>query len=432
MADFSIELAAKRITDARTKSYFGEVQSCYANGNYRSAIVMLWSVVVADLLFKLDTLQSLYGDATASSILSQIATIQAKNPKSPDWESKLVEEVAARTHLFDVGEAKLLVDLQELRHLCAHPVLKQQVEALFTPSHELARAHIRNALEAVLGKPPMMSAKVFDSLLNDLEEKAPLLPDDPSLKRFLESKYLSGMTAATMSLVFRSLWRVCFKVTADARAEANRPINYRTLKILAERLGDKALATIEGDRAYFSELAVSGSPPTYLFPFLGTFPTLYDALTDAAKTLISGLAGGSIELFVSGWFLSLSVPDHMATLFRRASSTPSEITPRLFVYLKSTCEAHNLVPLIVEFAVDAYTASPTFDEADLRFSRFIEPLLEVMTADQLEQLLANACTNSQAYGRKRAAWDHHLVLGRLKSISGVIADKSKYPALFAP
>jgi hypothetical protein len=52
MSDYSIELAAERIVDPRTKRYFAEVYGCYASGHYRSAVVMLWSVVVTDILFK--------------------------------------------------------------------------------------------------------------------------------------------------------------------------------------------------------------------------------------------------------------------------------------------------------------------------------------------------------------------------------------------
>jgi hypothetical protein len=48
MIDFSIELAAERIVDYRTRKYFSEVFGTYSAGYYRSAVVMLWSIVVAD------------------------------------------------------------------------------------------------------------------------------------------------------------------------------------------------------------------------------------------------------------------------------------------------------------------------------------------------------------------------------------------------
>ena len=51
--EYSIEQRASQIFDARNREYFSEVLSCDAAGNYRSAVVMLWSVVVCDLLFKI-------------------------------------------------------------------------------------------------------------------------------------------------------------------------------------------------------------------------------------------------------------------------------------------------------------------------------------------------------------------------------------------
>ena len=63
--EYSIEQRATEIFDARTKEYFSEVLSCYATGNYRSSVVMLWSVAVCDLLFKLQNLVDRYGDTKA-------------------------------------------------------------------------------------------------------------------------------------------------------------------------------------------------------------------------------------------------------------------------------------------------------------------------------------------------------------------------------
>ena len=43
---------AEDIYFAKTKEYFNAVLSNYANGKYRSAAVMLYSVATCDLLFK--------------------------------------------------------------------------------------------------------------------------------------------------------------------------------------------------------------------------------------------------------------------------------------------------------------------------------------------------------------------------------------------
>ena len=63
--EYSIEQRATQIFDYRSKEYFSEVLSCYSSGSYRSAVVMLWSVVICDLLFKLNYLEELYEDKNA-------------------------------------------------------------------------------------------------------------------------------------------------------------------------------------------------------------------------------------------------------------------------------------------------------------------------------------------------------------------------------
>ena len=56
----------------KTKEYFKEVISSYSNGNYRSAIVMLYSVAICDILFKLEELKDMYNDEVAKEILQNI------------------------------------------------------------------------------------------------------------------------------------------------------------------------------------------------------------------------------------------------------------------------------------------------------------------------------------------------------------------------
>jgi hypothetical protein len=70
--DFTIESAVEHIPSKETRTYFKEVISSYINGNYRSAIVMLYSVVVCDLIYKMIDLRDMYQDEKAKSILDDI------------------------------------------------------------------------------------------------------------------------------------------------------------------------------------------------------------------------------------------------------------------------------------------------------------------------------------------------------------------------
>ena len=84
---------------------------------------MLYSVVICNLIYKLEELRDVYNDATSKKILLEIEGLQQANPKSPDWENKLVEMIADRTKLLEISDVENINQLQKHRHLSAHPVL---------------------------------------------------------------------------------------------------------------------------------------------------------------------------------------------------------------------------------------------------------------------------------------------------------------------
>jgi hypothetical protein len=145
MSEFSIEKEIDNIYNQKTKDYFKEVYSSYCSGNFRSAVVMLYSVVLCDLIYKLQELRDRYSDGSAKKILEEINDIKEKNDKSSDWETKLIEFIEKRTSFFEGADCENILHLQKHRHLSAHPVL-DQIDLLFSPNKETVRSHVRNML----------------------------------------------------------------------------------------------------------------------------------------------------------------------------------------------------------------------------------------------------------------------------------------------
>lgn len=73
---------------SKTKEYFNEVLSNYANGNYRSAVVMLYSVAICDLLFKLQELVDMYNDSVAGDILREVENAETPTIINPSHGGK--------------------------------------------------------------------------------------------------------------------------------------------------------------------------------------------------------------------------------------------------------------------------------------------------------------------------------------------------------
>jgi len=114
---FSIDDAIEQIKYPYTKELFKEVHSSYAMGNYRSAVVMLWSVVVTDLVLKLKELESVYSDETATRILDDIKKEQDKDPTSSKWEMKIVENFQPKTLMWSKNHLNILMLLLRIHCL---------------------------------------------------------------------------------------------------------------------------------------------------------------------------------------------------------------------------------------------------------------------------------------------------------------------------
>ena len=173
MKNYSLEDLANSINSEKTKDYFKEVLSSYYNENYRASIVTLYSVVICDLIHKLETLDEIYEDETARKILEEISLTQEINRTSPQWESDLIEKIKKRTNILDNIDYVHINSLQQHRHLCAHPVINNS-NKLYTPNSETVASHIKNMLESLLIKSPLLSKKILNSILKDVSEKKDL------------------------------------------------------------------------------------------------------------------------------------------------------------------------------------------------------------------------------------------------------------------
>ncbi len=416
MSDFSIEMMAEKIVDSRTKEYFQEVYRSYVGGNYRAALVSLWTVIICDLVFKLQELSEL-GDETASSILENIKTMQQASPTSPEWERKLLEEINERTNFLERFEYDYLLHLQKRRHICAHPVLTQ-AEILFTPSKEEVRSHIRNALEAVLTKPAIMTKKVFDALVEELEAKKDILLDKEILRRFLSAKYFPHFIGPIENRIFESLWKLVFKVTDD-RCERNRDINFLTLTILYERRPGAIQDYIRDKRNQFSEISLKRSIPEYLFRFLREHPDIFNLLNDAAKAQIENFVNSNINYFVQAHFLSGSFEEHLDKVLTKLYELETlNIESSTYKWLVDSARelGLNLLEKALEVGIILYGKSETYDIANNRFSIFIEPYLEYYNKNLLKKLLEVINNNSQTYRRRRAPLDHNLIVKRIREV----------------
>lgn len=311
MYEFSVEQAANKIIDHRSKDYFAEVTSNYFNGNYRSSLVMLWTVVICDLVYKLQYLKDIHNDTKAITILDEMVDFQKNNPANPKWEENLLKEIYARTNLLEAHELEALQSLQKHRHLSAHPVINK-ADILFRPHREMVLSDIRNALDSVLTKPAILTKQVFIELVEDLEKVKDLFVEDEQLKRYLESKYFSNLNDEVSAQIFKSMWRITFK-TEDSKCDENRQVNARAVRILFERKREFLTDCIRGNSPYFSEIS-DGAPLRQAIFFLGDYPHLFLLLSEATQEIIIAKTKTDIDILTVSYFLSKNISEHIDLL----------------------------------------------------------------------------------------------------------------------
>lgn len=409
--EYSIEQRATQIFDARTKEYFSEVLSCYSAGNYRSSVVMLWSVAVCDLLFKLQNLVDLYADAKAREILADIGKLQQDNDRSPIWETKLVESVAEQTQLLDIADRENLLHLQRQRHLAAHPVVNANFQ-LHRPNRETARALIRNTLDGVLTKAPILSKQIVNELVGDLEQASGILIDDNRLKPYLESKYYNRFNPEVEKTVFKALWKFVFRLT-DEPCEKNRAINYSALRLLFGRNPGQFKTQIEADKDYFSTIATGGAPIICLIRFLAREPQLYGLLADHAKAAIQHAAESDTAARCLAWFTGASLQEHAARLGNWISGKDHPQIERVtWDAIEGISDSPEWAKMVIRLANKYYVASDSYNGADRRFTEVIKPLLARYELDDCVELIEGIQRNGQTWERSRARGDHRELRAR--------------------
>lgn len=426
MSEFSLESFSEKIYYSKTKYYFQEVLSSYHNGNYRSAVVMLWSVAVYDIVYKLQYLVDLYGDIVAKSILDELTTLQNNDPKSASWEVKLIEDTYTKTKLLDSSEYENLRYLQKQRHLSAHPTLNADRE-LHTPNKETVRALIRNTLEDLLVKPPFYTQKIVNELLGDIAESAAVLNTREKLKRYIESRYLSRMKPEVQLSIYRIFWKLVFRLDNDDCIK-NRKINFQTLDVIGNRNNAKVLEGITGEKDYYSNISSQPKALEFLVFYISKNHNIYELLNEDAKLKIQHHVGNTNIGRICGWFLKDSLQHYyedILSLIREDTNFSFKDEQLKFILeISDTEEWQHLFCCILS---SYYCASRSYDQADFRFQQAISPYLELFDKERIVFLVQRIEQNDQLYRRSKAIEEHKEIKKKILQLYGEEFDLSPYP-----
>ncbi|MDM5205331.1 hypothetical protein [Cytobacillus kochii] len=436
----SLVKLAEGIYHQKTKEYFKEVISSYENKNYRSAVVMLYTVVICDLIFKLNDLKDIHNDKKAKKILEDLEADKEVNPVSPDWENTLIEKAFKEAKLLENDVYTHITTLKRYRNLSGHPVLNS-LEILYRPNKEIVQSLMINMLEGLLTKHPLFTKNVFVPFMMEIERIKNDFSTEERLEIYLESKFLVHFNKELVEYIFKHLWKSIFKNNGE-KERVNRNVNYKVLLIIYRRFEEILFEFIKKETTHFSNiLDENGLILENLVDFLAEYPNVYPLLKEHTRQILTNRIIADKKLTVKSYFLADSVKEHLAKLNKEFHSTNEYLfynQPNSHNYIMSEqdieflfriCKKNDALAEFYDLMISHYYHSGHYSTADRTFYFCIRPYFKEFSKDQFELLLNEANSNHQCYAGRDARVNHKMLLEVGKRLLGNDIE-GKYKNLF--
>ena len=389
----------EQIYNQKTKTYFQEVLSSYNNGNYRSCLVMLYSVVIYDIVAKLKELSEIYNQSWAQKIIKSINDKRTANPRLADWENELIESVEKQPEFLSQSIIEELKHLKIIRNQCAHPAIDSNDE-LFLPSRYDAISKITRMLDEILTLPAMFTGKITNYITEQIAKASDF--SDFSWKNSqdfskLFNKHFSHMNDKVTVKVFKDLWKLTF-LTQNADCDKNRFANVVFIDLMLSNKKTLLLNAMRDDDAYFNNI----SPEIVRFLCILVYRNEYlqSMLDDKVLTYMKFAAKEDIDTQIHAWFAFDSIEDYFQNLSsnKQVWNHPSILMNnyRACVILKQNPDYKMRYRGIL---INIFLSSTSFDDADAKFSSLIMSIKNDYTKEEIIELLTKSEDNNQIYGR---------------------------------
>jgi hypothetical protein len=375
--------------DERAREYLREAVSSYKAGAYRASIVTTWIAVLFDLFDKFRELASM-GDLQAQVLVKKIevAVETRKIDELLSIERNALENARDDFQIITSIECEDLKRLQEDRNRCAHPSFNGADE-YYSPSAELSRTHIRNAVEYLLRHPPTQGKAALARLQQDIDsigfpvvvdeavthlQYGPLLRPRESLVRDFVRATVSSVLDPTLGQKVR--YRRCIALAAARRMH---PV-----------LVDKAVK----EKLSVSFRQTSDEDIPLCVHFLKMVPDCWQFLDIDVKERIKNFVQEcSVVKYPATLVRSLEDPELKEIATARLSSLTVEEVVRVVGILPR--------PELIDRAIKIYGEVSSFDEANGAAAKLIIPLIPLFKPQQTQNLLAAIAANNQILGSNK-------------------------------
>lgn len=422
-------LDTERIQNTNTKKYLQEVISSLENGNYRSAIVMLYITIIFDLINKLVELKDFHQNSRATDILKKIQeSNHGTNGQYESTENTLIteimkpvgqEETESLSWLLNGSAANTVNTVKSFRNLCAHPSFDQgKLNKLIEPNKNLVTGLIRSCIDDIFSRPANFGKDVFSSFMDDLGDHKDYFSklEEKDFSLYLKKTYFTKFNDDTYEYVVKNLFKEVFCRNGENEVD-NLNINYRTLVLMITNKEELSYKAIE-DSKYFDQMLKEDATAWPLSHLFQIFPNLYKKIPEYWKSYLFHFSKQHSEMNLENFFIdSDNILDHIKEQYETQEKYETDFV-NIFTNTNNFTELNNLYLVyqsqgfskdFLKLLTYAYSTSCNFDSADSNFKIFIQPFLNFYDKSLMESLITKANANGQCYSRIRAKKDHQII-----------------------
>lgn len=402
--------------DNRTKVYYNEILSVYNNKSYREAIVSLYTLVICDIIYKLESLEKHFNDENAIRILNEVKSKQKNENNKSSWEDYIINEVSKSTEIIsDICNLKIN-QLKKIRNISAHPILEDF--QLYIPSKFEVQGYILYFLENLFSKPYFMSKRNFTYILNDISGTSNKFHKNEDFNIYVNNKYLNHMNHSTKLILFETLWKFVF-ILNNEECKKNRYDNYLFIRLIVNKNKDICLNYFKEHNNKFNN-ELNKSSIEYFLLFIFEFTEFYNQLDQISKNIIK-------QQFIERPYLrmyNIFEYDDLENYFKMVIEAKNDKEIKLKTKSQTIYFAiENILEILfirndsqkcLKYLCNLYGESYTFDEADWSFS-MVKKYISNFKENDIIYLLALSENNNQTYNRKKVKEDYLFLISYCKS-----------------
>ncbi len=377
-----LDALALRCRAERSREYIAESIQCYKAGAYRSAIVNTWIAVVFDLVDKIRDL-ALTNDPVASRINTRYETyitqINAGNDQGVknalEFERSIINTCGRDLEFFDHQQMRDLERLREDRHQCAHPSF-QRAGVPHRPTAELARVHLRNAVEHVLSKAPIQGRTAIVEIVTTISseyfpkdqhqaavalQQTPLANPSEALIRGLIDTLVFGYALPDSPVYDKTQVGAVLSVLLESQRAISEPRIAQQVSTLIRQVNDAGLPSVAR--------------------LIATTPEVVGLIDEAARVRLGEFLRVGPEAEVIAAMAGLGRNELLSAVVQ--NRIPTLAIDRLGVAIQD----FGLGPLAKPHALTLLSRSRSWNTTNDLLEKLVIPLFACLTRTEIEQII---------------------------------------------